>query len=96
MLTTTLKIFLSLVQKERGFPGVSDGKETACNTGDLDLIPGLGRSPEEGSGYPPQSSCLESSMDRGVWRTTVHGVAESDPLSDFHFHRKKGIEFLRD
>ena len=53
MLTTTLKIFLSLVQKERGFSGGSDGKETTCNMGDLDLIPGLGRSPEEGSGYPP-------------------------------------------
>ena len=37
-----------------GFPSGSDGKETACNVGDLGLIPGLGRSPEEGNGYPLQ------------------------------------------
>ena len=37
-----------------GFPGGSDGKESACNAGDLGLIPGLGRSPGEGNGYPLQ------------------------------------------
>ena len=41
-------------------------------------IPGLGRSPGEGNGYPPQYSCLENSMDRGAWRVIVHGIAESD------------------
>ena len=41
-------------------------------------IPGLGRSPGEGSGDPLQCSCLESSTDRGAWRATVHGAAESD------------------
>ena len=41
-------------------------------------IPGLGRSPGEGNGNPLQYSCLENPMDRGAWRATVHGVAESD------------------
>ena len=50
-----------------GFPGVSNGKEPACNEGDLGLIPGLGRSPGEGNGCPLQYSCLENSMDRGAW-----------------------------
>ena len=58
-------------------PGGSDGKESACNAGDLGSIPGLGRSPEEGNGNPLQYSCLENSMDRGAWRATVHGVAMS-------------------
>ena len=60
----------------RGFPGSSDGKESACNAGDPGLIPGLGISPE-GKGYPLQYSGLESSMDRGTWLATVHGVARS-------------------
>ena len=47
-----------------GFPGGSDGKESACNVGDPDSIPGLGRSPGEGNGYPLQYSCLENPMDR--------------------------------
>ena len=46
------------------FPGGSDGKEFACNAGDLGLIPGLGRSPGDGKGYPLQYSGLEDSMDR--------------------------------
>ena len=45
----------------------SDGKESACNAGDLGLIPGLGRSPGEGNGNPLQDSCLENPMDRGAW-----------------------------
>ena len=52
-------------------------KESISNAGDLGLIPGLGRSPGEGSGYPLQYSALENSMDRGAWRATVHGVAKS-------------------
>ena len=51
----------------------SVGKESACNAGDLGLIPGLGRSPGEGKGYPLQYSGLENSMD-----CIVHGVSESD------------------
>ena len=50
-----------------GFLGGSDGKEFACNTGDLGLIPGLGRSPGKRNGYPLQYSGLENSMDRGAW-----------------------------
>ena len=59
------------------FPGGSDGKESACEVGDLVLIPGLGRSPGEGNGYPLQYSCLENHKDRGAWRAIVCGVAES-------------------
>ena len=55
-----------------GFPCGSAGKESACNTRDLDLIPGLGRSPGEGKGYPLQYSGLENST-----RCIVHGVAKS-------------------
>ena len=55
----------------------SVGKEYACNAGDLGLIPGLGRTPEEGNGNLLQCSCLENSMNRGAWWTTVHEVAKS-------------------
>ena len=51
------------------FFGGYDGKEPACNAGDSDSIPGLGRSPGEGNGYPLQYSCLENSMDRGAWQS---------------------------
>ena len=50
---------------------------SAGDTRDLGLIPGLGRSPGVGNGNPFQYACLENSMDRGAWRTTVHGAAES-------------------
>ena len=60
-----------------GFPGGSEVKASASNAGDLGLIPGSGRSPGEGNGYPLQYSCLEKPMDRGAWRATVHGVAKS-------------------
>ena len=60
-----------------GFPGDSDGKESACNAGDLGSIPGSGRSPGEGNGYPLQYSCLENPMDRVAWQATVHGVTKS-------------------
>ena len=64
----------------------SDGKESACNVGDLGSIPGSRRSPGEGNGYPLQYSGLENSMDRGARQATVHGVAKSQKrLSDFHF-----------
>ena len=64
-----------------GFLGGSDGEESACNVGDLGLIPGLGRSPGEGKGYPLQDSGLENSTD-----CIVYAVAKSQTrLSDFHF-----------
>ena len=66
-----------------GLPGGSDGKEPACNAGDLGLIPGSGRSPGEGNGNPLQYSCLENSTDTGAWPATVHGVTKSPTrLSD--------------
>ena len=55
-----------------GFPGGSHGKESACNAGDLGSVPGLGRSPGEGKGYPLQYSGLEDSMD-----CMVHMVEKS-------------------
>ena len=64
-----------------GFPCGSAGKESACNAEDLGSVPGLGRSPGEGKGYPLQYSGLENSMD-----CIVHGVARSQTwLSNFHF-----------
>ena len=57
--------------------GGSDGKEPACNAGDLGLILGSGRSPREGNGYPLQCSCVENYIDRGAWWAIVHGVAKS-------------------
>ena len=60
-----------------GSPGGSNGKESACNVGDLGSIPGLGRSPAAGHGNPLQYSCLENTMDRGAWWATVHRVTKS-------------------
>ena len=59
------------------FPGGSDNKESDCNSGDLGSILGSGRSPGGENGNPLQCSCLESSMDRGAWQATVHGVPKS-------------------
>ena len=64
-----------------GFPSGSVGKESTRNAGDLGSIPGLGRSPGEGQGYPLQDFGLENSMD-----CIVHEVTKSQTqLSDFHF-----------
>ena len=60
-----------------GSPGGSDGKESACSTGDLGPITGLGRSPGGGHGNPPPYSCLENPMGRGAWQATVYGVVKS-------------------
>ena len=66
---------------EHDIPGGSDGKESACNVGDLGLIPGSGRSPWTRKWKP--NPCLENFMDRGAWRVTVHGVTKSrTQLSD--------------
>ena len=70
-----------------GFSCGSAGKESTCNAEDLDLIPGLGRSPGEGKGYPFQYSGLENSVD-----CIVHGVAKSwTGLSDFHFTHNSAV-----
>ena len=80
-----------------GFPCGSVGKESTCNVGEMDSIPGLGRYPGEGKGYPLQYSGLENSME-----CTVHGFAKSQdtteqrsltqPLSAFWVY---GRAFLR-
>ena len=67
----------SYSKQKEGFPGGSDGKESACNAADLGSNPGLGRSPGEGNGYPFQHSYLENSMDRGAWQAIVHGITKS-------------------
>ena len=73
-----------------GFSCGSAGKESACSVGDLGSIPGLGRSPGEGKGYPLQCSGLENYMD-----SVVHGVAKSwTQLSNFHFIRSYGPSLL--
>jgi len=59
-----------------GLPWWLSGKEPICHAGDMDLIPGWGRSPGEGSGNPLPYSCLESPMDRRAWQATVHGVTK--------------------
>ena len=67
------------------YPGGSAGKELTCSAEDLGSIPGLGRSPGEGKGYPLQYSGLDNSMN-----CVVHGAAKSwTGLSDFHFQKSK-------
>ena len=74
------------------FPGGSGGKESACNVGDLGLIPGLGRSPEEGKGYPLQYSGLENSgMDY-----TVHEILQARILEGVAFLFSGGSSQPRD
>ena len=62
--------------RNQGFPGGSDGQESTYNAGDPGSL-GQEDPPGEGNGNPLQYSCLENSMGRGAWRTTVHGVAKS-------------------
>ena len=61
----------------RGSPSGSVVKNSPVNIGDVGLIPGSGRSPEEGNGSLLQYSCLGNPMDRGAWWATVHRVAKS-------------------
>lgn len=82
-LVTAFKPTPWIPEAQRGLPHSSDGKESTCSGGDLGSIPGSGRCPGEGHGNPRQYSCRENPMDRGVWRATVHRVAESQTrLSD--------------
>ena len=64
------------MRSKKYVPG-SDGKESACNAGDLGSIPRSERSPGEGNGNPLQYFCLENSTDRGAWRGAGHGVSKS-------------------
>ena len=72
-----LELIIHSEISQKGFPGGSVGKESACNAGDSGSIPGLGISPEGGSGNPLQYSCLEHPMDRGAWWATVHRVTKT-------------------
>ena len=60
-----------------GFPGGSDGKESACNAGDPGSMPGLGRFTGEGHGYPLHYSCLENPTGRGSLQAIVYGVTKN-------------------
>ena len=77
-----LNEYSELISFRTGFLCGSVGEESACNAEDLGLIPGLGRSPGKGKGYPLQYSGLENFMNY-----IVHGVAKSQTcLSNFYFH----------
>ena len=78
-----------------GLPWGSDGKESTCSAEDLDSIPGSGRSPGEGNGYPLQYSFLENSMDRRAWWVTAQGVTRSQiQLNNEHTAQNMFIEYL--
>ena len=70
-------VISSVIDIYLDFPGGSDGKESACNAGDLGLILGSGRFPWEENGYPLQCSCLENAVDKGAWWAAVHGITKS-------------------
>ena len=76
-----------------GFPCGSADTESACNVGDLGLIPGLGRSPEEGKDYPLQCSCLEHPRDGGAWWAAVYGVARLE-TTEATWQRQQQTDFL--
>ena len=82
-------LIMCLSNHSMGFPCGSTGKESAYNVGDLGSIPGLGRSPGEGKGYPLQYSGLQNSMDY-----IVYGVAKSrTQMSGFHLHSHTHMSF---
>ena len=68
---------IEFIFEAASIPDDSDGRESACNTGDSSIIPGSGRSPREWNGYPLQYSCLENSMDKGAWQAAIYGFTKS-------------------
>ena len=83
---------MHILKLNMSFPGGSDCKECACNTGDWGLIPGLGSCPGEGNSNP-----LQNPMNRGAWWATVHEVAELDTteqLTHTHTHTQLNKVFL--
>ena len=70
-------IVLHRTIRAAGFRDGPVGKESACNAGDMDSIPGSGRSPGGGNGNPFQYSCLKNPMSRGAWQITVQRVAKN-------------------
>ena len=82
-------MFRASFRKVRGFPGVSDGKESTCNAGEHGSIPGLGRSSGEGSGYPLQCSCLDRSLaGYSPWGHKESYAADPLTVSLFFFHSR--------
>ena len=74
-------------------------KESTCQCRrcrDMSLIPGSGRSPGEGNGYPLQYCCLENLIDRGAWQATVHGVTKSRTQLEWLSMHKPGTQYLRE
>ena len=80
---TLLKATVCFVRYTWYFLSGTSGKESTCNAGDMGSIPGLGRSPGEGNGYPPQYSGLENSMD-----CTVHGVTKRHDRVTFTWQKQ--------
>ena len=69
------------------FPDGSVSKESACDAGDLGLMPGEERSPRGGHDNPLQYACLENPMDTGAWRATVYRITKSQTrLINYHSH----------
>ena len=69
-----------------------DGKESSCNAGDPGSIPGWGRAPGDGNGYPPLYACLENFIDGAAWQAAVHGVRKNlTRLSHFTLHAFTGL-----
>ena len=66
-----------------GLPRWLSGKECACNAGDTDLIPELGRSPGEGNGNPLQYSCLVNTMSRRAWGAIVYGIVKESDTTEW-------------
>ena len=78
LISDILKFIPNKITKEHLAPLVAQMvKKSACNVRNLGLIPRLGRSPREGSGHPLQYSCLENSMDKEAWQTTIYRVTKS-------------------
>ena len=73
----------------------SGDKNCAYNAGDPGSIPGLGRSPGEGNGHPPQDSCLVNPMDKGAWWATIHGVWASFPVRSSQSTREFPVLYSR-
>ena len=73
--------FWQLANFSKGFPGGSVVKNLPASARDSGSIPGLGRSPAEGNGYPFQYSCSGNPMDRGAWQAIVHGVAKESDIT---------------
>ena len=68
------------LSNHKGFPGGSVVKYLPANAGDVGLIPGSGRSLEEGNGNPLQYPCLGKPMDRGAWKAAVHGITKESEI----------------